>query len=127
MGIFKNWRLAVYGLFFWFAGSVASLPSQVLVGYWQNWSPLTLKQVHEAYNVIQIAFATTQPGSDHLMEFNLPYGYAKQSFLEDIAWHQQKGHAIILSIGGASDPVILQSEQATNEFIATMVGYFPRV
>jgi chitinase len=102
----------------------AALPSRVLVGYWQNWSPMTLLEVNNAYNVIQVAFATTKAGSDSDMEFNLPYPYTPTSFVADIATLHSQGKSVILSIGGASDPVVLTSPTAVNTFVASMNAIF---
>jgi len=120
---------SVFVSFFWaivilfsVSSSYGGLPEKVLVGYWQNWSPLRLNEIHDAYNVIQIAFATTKNGSDSDMEFNLPSGYSKTDFLTHIAEHQAAGHSVILSIGGASDPVVLSTIQERDVFVSSMIS-----
>lgn len=102
----------------------AQFPNPSLVGYWQNWSSMKLSEIHPNYNVIELAFATTKSGTDYDMEFNLPYGYSKTEFLKDIDDLHADGKVIILSIGGASDPVILDSDIKTETFINSINAIF---
>lgn len=112
-------RILVF-LILWSVSAFAVLPQKVVVGYWQNWSPMTLPQIHNAYNVIQIAFATTKSGSDCDMEFNLPYSYSAAQFKTDVMGLQAQGKSVILSIGGASDPVILDNSASVTTFVNSM-------
>lgn len=98
----------------------AQIPNRVLVGYWENWSSLTLAQIHPAYNVIQLAFATTRQGSNCILEFQLPSSYPKSVFLTDIQNLHQQGKPVILSIGGASDPVILANDSDQDLFVSSL-------
>jgi len=102
----------------------AALPQRVLVGYWQNWSPMTLTEIHSAYNVIQLAFATTKVGSDCDMEFHIPYPYTVETFKADIVHLQSQGKSVILSIGGASDPVLLPDAASVQTFVNSMNSIF---
>ncbi len=103
---------------------MAALPQRVLVGYWENWNSMTLTQIHSAYNVIQLAFATTKGSSNYDMEFLLPYPYTTTTFKADIATLHSQGKSVILSIGGAADPVILDSPTAVSTFVASMNAIF---
>ena len=94
----------------------SQIPNPCLVGYWQNWSPMKLSEIHTNYNVIQLAFATTKTGTDYDMEFNLPSNYSKTAFLADVDLLHGQGKKIILSIGGAADPVILDNVSKKNIF-----------
>lgn len=96
------------------------LPQRVLVGYWQNWSPLRLHEVPKNYNVIQLAFATTKTGTDYDMEFNLPTGYSQAQMISDIKDLHAQGRVVILSIGGASDPVFLNDGLALSTFVSSI-------
>lgn len=102
----------------------AALPQRVLVGYWQNWSPMTLPEIHSAYNVIQLAFATTKAGSDCEMEFQIPNTYTVESLKTDIISLQSQGKSVLLSIGGASDPVLLNNASAVQTFVKSMNDIF---
>lgn len=98
----------------------AQLPDRVLVGYWQNWSNLRLTAIPPAYNVVELAFATTRDGSDHELEFDLPSGYARGQFLSDLDSLHRRGTRVLLSVGGASDPVRLTTDAERDRFAATL-------
>ena len=40
----------------------AQLPSKVLVGYWENWGSLRLKDVDNRYNVLCLSFLEADKG-----------------------------------------------------------------
>jgi chitinase len=107
-------------IFFIPAVLFAQLPKPAFVGYWEGWSSMQLSQIHDNYNVIQIAFAVTSGTSLYNMEFNLPNGYSKTAFLADIDALHAEGKVVILSIGGANDPVRLDNNTAKNAFISSM-------
>jgi len=98
----------------------AQLPDRVLVGYWQNWSDLRLTSIPAAYDVVELAFATTPDGSDHELAFDLPSGYPRGQFLSDIDSLRRRGTRVLLSVGGASDPVRLTSDAERDRFAATL-------
>jgi len=99
----------------------SQIPKPALVGYWQNWSTgLKLTDVHDAYNVIQLAFGTTEGSSLSKITFSLPWDYEKNSFIEDIDVLHSKGKVVILSLGGGNDPIRLDNEEAKQEFISSV-------
>jgi len=99
----------------------AQIPKPALVGYWQNWSSdLKLTEIHDAYNVIQLAFGTTEGSSLSKITFNLPWNYTKSAFMADIDVLHSKGKVVLLSLGGANDPIRLDNEEAKQEFISTV-------
>lgn len=98
----------------------AQMPRPALVGYWENWGSMRLNDIHENYNVIQLAFAVTRGSSLYSLEFNLPRGYSKSQFLSDIDDLHADSKVVILSIGGANDPVRLDNETAKNGFINSL-------
>lgn len=102
------------------ACAFTALPDRVVVGYWENWNTLRLPEIHPAYNVVELAFATTRAGTDHDLEFNLPSGYLRTRFLSDIDSLHRRGAMVILSVGGASDPVRLASEAQRDRFVFTL-------
>jgi chitinase len=99
----------------------SQIPKPALVGYWQNWNNnLKLTDIHDNYNIIQIAFATTVGTSLSNMTFTLPSNYTVSTFKADIDALHSEGKLVILSIGGANDPVRLDNIPDRDEFISTI-------
>jgi chitinase len=98
----------------------AQMPSPAFVGYWETWGTMKLTAINPAYNVIDIAFAVTKGSSMYDMEMASFSNYTKSAFMTDMdALHAQK-KVIILSIGGANDPVFLNSATEKNTFVTSM-------
>lgn len=104
----------------------AQIPQPALVGYWENWNSLKLTDLHENYNVIQLAFAVTTGESMYEMEFNLPYHYTEATFKADIETLHSEGKKVILSIGGANDPVFLGSDSERDTFVEDISAILSR-
>jgi chitinase len=102
----------------------AQLPSKVLMGYLQNWSPMKLSSVHANYNVICLAFAMPTVYEGSKMNFNLPAGYtgttAKADFMADIDSLHAHGKVVLLSIGGSGHPIKLNSTADRDTFVNTI-------
>lgn len=113
-------RLSFLAVLFACTTSFAQLPGRVLVGYWQNWSPLRLRDIPPAYNVVELAFATTRADTDHDLEFHLPGGYSRGQFLSELDTLHARGTKVILSVGGASDPVRLTTDVERDRFVTTL-------
>lgn len=109
------------GLLLWMGTAFsAGLPDRVLAGYWQNWSDMALTEIDPAYNVVLLAFATTRPGSDCDLEFKLPAGMQSSRFLEDLSTLKARGTRVILSVGGAADPIRLTSDAERDRFVTSL-------
>ena len=109
-----------------FLGSVQAqtFPYPALVGYWETWGNITLAQIHPSYNVIDIAFAVTKGSSLYDMELAPLNNYTKTAFLADINVLHAQNKVVILSIGGASDPVLLNSASDKSTFVTSMNQIF---
>ena len=112
--------ILVFSLFLTSLLSFAQMPKPALVGYWENWGDMKLTDIHQNYTVIQLAFGTTKGSSLYDMEFNIPWWYAKADFVADMATLQAEKKVIILSLGGASDPIRLDDELAYNTFVSSI-------
>jgi chitinase len=99
-----------------------NFPYPALVGYWESWNnTMYLKDVDPNYNVVEVAFATTKGSSMCKMEFNYPWFYSsKTAFKADIQTLHNQGRTVLLSIGGANDPVLLSNYLEKDTFITTM-------
>lgn len=103
-----------------------SLPRPALVAYWENWRNLKLTDFHDNVNVIQLAFAVTEGSSLYEMDFNLPGVYNTQTFMADIDILHSQGKKVILSIGGANDPVFLANTSQKDTFVSSMLAILAR-
>lgn len=104
----------------------STIPKPVLVAYWENWGSLKLTDLHDDINVVQLAFATTVGTSLYDMTFsNGPY--ASDADMEaDIDLLHAEGKKVILSIGGAADPIFLANTTEKNTFVTTMKAILAR-
>jgi chitinase len=102
------------------------IPDKVIVGYWHNWgySPnsILLPDITDAFDVINIAFATPSEPFGSTMQFTPDPGIYPNvdNFMADIALLQEQGKKVIISIGGANDPVSLLSADDVDNFVSSM-------
>jgi chitinase len=100
--------------------SQAQLPAHVLVGYHENWGTLRLTDAHANYNVICLSFAlpVNYPSVGYDLRYALPAAYSTVAQMKaDIDILHSQGKVVLLSIGGATGPIFLNSaaEQTTFE------------
>lgn len=98
-------------LFFLPLFSHSQSPNPALVGYWQNWNDfqcpyIPLTQIDTSYNVIPVAFAVPASGTTYNMTF-VPDGISQINFKKQIDTMHLRGKKVLISIGGANDPVSL--------------------
>ena len=104
------------------------LPGKLLIGYWHNWtgSPATLSltEVSADYDVVIVAFATPTVPSGSTMQFVPDPGIypTTAAFIADIQALQAEGRTVLISIGGAADPVVVDDSASAGEFVASMSG-----
>ncbi len=105
------------------ATTVAQLPCNVLVGYWQNsWgTAIRIKDVNPNYNVICLAFLeadknlTPTDNSVNDLEFTVSNVAQVKS---DIALVRNNGKKVLISIGGAYGSFKLNSVNDKNTFVS---------
>jgi chitinase len=102
----------------------AQFPSPALIGYWHNWNDVNapyipLSNVDSRYNVIQIAFAIPEQGTDYKMMF-MPDQVSQAVFISQVQTLQSQGKKVLISIGGATAPVSLDNISERDTFIARM-------
>jgi chitinase len=104
--------------------SAQSLPTHVLMGYWQNWSGggIKLSSVPTTYDIIAVAFAV-QSGSNGAVTFALDPGlssqlggYTQAQFIADIAAAEARGQHVIISVGGAGTSIPVNSAASATNF-----------
>lgn len=122
-----NLKLLFSTVFFLFYNILfAQTPNPALIGYWQNWNDaqcpyVTLTQIDTSYNIIPVAFAVSALGTTYNMTF-VPDGISQLTFKKQIDTMQMRGKKVVISIGGANDPVILSDTTKRNTFVSTMMS-----
>lgn len=106
--------------------SIAQVPNPALIGYFQNWHTtntpyIQLDQIDPRYNIIDVAFAIPQAGTDYKMEF-IPYLVSPATFISQIQVLQSQGKKVLISMGGATAPVSLGNITERDSFITSMSG-----
>ena len=103
-----------------------TLPDKAIVGYWHNWgytpNSLLLTDIPDAYDVINIAFATPTEPFGSTMQFTPDSGIYPNpdDFIADISYLQELGKKVVISIGGANDPVMLLNPGDVQNFVTSM-------
>jgi len=129
MNRFIGKRTILYFVFFISAYiSVAQLPSNVLVGYHENWGTLKLSQIQSNYNVICLSFGlpVNYPAVGYDIRYSIPTAYTgtsaqiKAAFMSDIDALHAAGKKVLLSIGGATGPVMLSTTAQRDVFISSV-------
>jgi chitinase len=99
-----------------------SVPKHALTGYWQNFNNgaavQKLRDVQSQYDIIAVSFAnaTSTPGQ---LAFSLDpaVGYASvNDFKADIAAKKSAGKSVILSVGGETGSVVVNSDASATAF-----------
>ncbi|MFE9763183.1 chitinase [Streptomyces sp. NPDC005808] len=104
-------------------GGGGTLPKHAVTGYWQNFNNGATVQkisaVQSQYDIIAVAFAdaTATPGA---VTFNLDSaglgGYTVDQFKADIAAKKAAGKKVIISIGGETGTVAVNSSTSATNF-----------
>lgn len=120
----KKIILLFYSLLLTVSTASAQTPNPALVGYWQNWysanAPyIQLDQIDSRYNIVDIAFAVPQSGTDYQMEF-IPDQVPVPTLIAQIQTLQAQGRKVIISIGGATAPISLDNFSERDVFISSM-------
>jgi len=80
-----------------------------------------LDSVDSRYNIIDIAFAVPQAGTDYQMEF-IPEQVTPAAFATQVQNLQNQGRKVIISMGGATAPVSLDNAVERDSFVASMTS-----
>ncbi|MFN3875899.1 MAG: chitinase, partial [Flavobacteriales bacterium] len=97
-----------------------------LIGYWHNWNDasapyIPLDQVDPRYSVIEVAFALPASGSTSNMQF-VPAQVSPSAFIAQVQALQAAGKKVLISVGGATATVRLNSDAERDEFVSSMLG-----
>jgi len=104
----------------------AQMPDKVLVGYWENWKSLRIKDLDPRYNVIMLAFleADTDNSPDNNVIGDLEFTpWSSSQAKSDIAAVQAKGKKVLISIGGANGSFKLNNTTDKNTFVTKVKDF----
>ncbi|MGB8981313.1 MAG: chitinase [Anaerolineales bacterium] len=101
------------------AENPSGLPKHILVGYWHNWDArpaafLPLRDISSHFDVINVAFATSAAARNGEIVFT-PHADRKQ-FEADILYLQERGKKVLISVGGATGSIAIDSPAAQENF-----------
>lgn len=111
---------------FFMAFSLVSLSqNQVLTGYWHNWNDasapfLALDEIDSQYDIVCISFIVPENGTTYQMAFS-PESATPSEFASGIQMLQAQGKKVLFSIGGATAPVHVNTEQEKSVFVNTIL------
>ena len=108
-------------------GGTSGLPKHVLAGYWQDFTngakALTLAQVPQGYNLVDVAFADADSANDGGVTFSVDSGlssalggYSAAQFTSDVATLHARGQKVVLSVGGQNGTISISSSGAASNF-----------
>ena len=104
------------------------LPKRILVGYWHNFnngsSIPKLREISDKWDVINISFAIPTVPNGATMTFTPdPAIYSSvQEFKDDVALLQSRGKKVLISMGGATGAVDVDSPADAQAFSSSMVN-----
>ena len=114
-------------LLFLFIGLKASaqLPSPALVGYWENWfgNFAYFSEIDARYNVIMVSFASYKNKNDYELTFKPEpgkYWMNKDLFKNEMDSIRAEGKKVLISIGGATYPIMLDSLPEKEGFVSSV-------
>ena len=104
----------------------AQVPAPALVGYLHNWQDgnapyISPDNVDARYNIVDVAFAVPEPGSDYKMQF-IPDQASQPVFISQIQTLQNAGARVLISVGGATAPISLSNYAERDTFIMRMTN-----
>lgn len=102
---------------------------KLLAGYWHNFvnaaGTVPLRDVPDAYDIVNVAFAVPEPGSTSEIRFSVFDGDEAQ-FAAGVASLQNKGKEVLLSIGGADAVLQLNNEEDVTAFVRSVSALIDR-
>ncbi len=108
--------------------SGGDLPKRILVGYWHNFNnpagTMKLSEISDKWDVINISFAVPTVSIGSTMTFTPDPGiYAsKQEFKNDVAALQSKGKKVLISMGGETGVVGVNTPADAQAFSNSMIN-----
>ncbi|HEY0687289.1 MAG TPA: glycosyl hydrolase family 18 protein [Steroidobacter sp.] len=107
-------------------GGGGGVPGRTFVGYWHNFENgsgfIRLRDVSRDFDVINLSFAESAPGSRSLIQFVPDTRTSAAEIQADVAQLKSEGKKVLLSIGGANTVVELNNETDRQNFINSVAA-----
>jgi chitinase len=107
-------------------GGGGPVPGRTFVGYWHNFENgsgfIKLRDVSRDFDVINLSFAESSPGSRSLIQFVPDTRTSQAEIQSDVAQLKREGKKVLLSIGGANTVVELNNETDKQNFINSVAN-----
>jgi chitinase len=102
------------------------LPRHAVIGYWHNFENgagfIRVKDVSRDYAIVNLAFGLPIPGSTSIIQFVPDFRTSVEEVKSDIAILKRRGQKVLLSIGGATGHVVLQTAIDRQNFIDSVTS-----
>jgi chitinase len=106
--------------------SIPPLSDRAVIGYWHNFDngsgfPL-IPEVPAGWDIINVSFAEPMrlSESNMILDIQTKLGHSEEQMKADIAFAQQRGQKVLISIGGANAHVLLKDDVHRQEFVDSM-------
>ncbi len=98
----------------------------ILVGYWHNWHSdkarfIPLRDISPDYDIVHVAFAVSTPSADGRMVFIPDASSPPSQFRSDVAYLQENGRKVVLSVGGANGSPGIDNEIKEHNFVSSLI------
>ena len=111
--------------------------SKYIAGYWEVWKhkegatgiDMKLSDVPEGYDIVMLGFAREDESGEGTITFSVnqdslgdALNYTEENFKEDIQKVKARGQKIVLSIGGAGNPIHITNSSQANNFVSSVTN-----
>ena len=111
--------------------------SKYIAGYWEVWKhkegatgiDMKLSDVPEGYDIVMLGFAKEDESGEGTITFSVnqdslgdALNYTEENFKEDIQKVKARGQKIVLSIGGAGNPIHITNSSQANNFVSSVTN-----
>lgn len=100
------------------------LKDRLLVGYWHNFTNpagfYTLREIPNEWDVINVSFGITNTNDRATIIFEPEYDEAQ--FIKDVKYQQSLGKKVLLSLGGETGIVKVESAAAKDRFVKSLIS-----
>jgi len=101
------------------------LAHRLLIGYWHNFNNaagyIPIQDVSSDWDIVNVAFAEDDENGLPGEVVFAPLEQSQASFIQGVQLLQSRGQKVLLSLGGANTEVRLETTEARDNFVSSMV------